>query len=77
MSSIGLKQSPLLSGLSEMPTKSELEKELASVKAENERLKEQLEHEEDDDFDDDDDEGGCSEWIFPAIIGVIAGIWLS
>ena len=61
-----------------MPTKSELEQELASVKAENERLKEQLEHEEDDYVDDDDDdEGGCHGWILPAIIGVILGTWLS
>lgn len=60
-----------------MPTKSELEQELASVKAENERLKEQLEDDEDDYLDEDDDEGGCHEWIFPAIVGVIAGIWLS
>ena len=57
-----------------MPTKSELEQELASVKAENERLKEQLEHEEEDYVDD---EGGCHGWILPAIIGVILGTWLS
>lgn len=67
-------------GMNVMPTKSELEQELIAVKAENERLKERIEaedyyDEEFDEFEDCDDEK--FDWIFPAILGVFAGILLS
>lgn len=58
-----------------MPTKSELQQQLAALHAENERLRDQLK-DEDDEYDLDDDEEDGLYWVFPAIIGFCAGIWL-
>lgn len=66
-----------------MPTKFDLEQELIAVKAENERLKERIETEDyyDEELDELDEFEECDDekfdWIFPAIVGVFAGILLS